>query len=162
MTKGGSRFLWQAGVDAFEPGENDEVLQGWAHFFIGLQHLVILVEEDGPSRAEAVFQGAMQLQVKILVGITSVEADGADGKEMGTLFADIVVLLQVGVYPDEGGGDLCGKGVAPPRNRIDLSIRLLQGANPFREIIRSRGPLIHQSKIYQRKRIPVDKKFPEG
>ena len=46
------------------------------------------------------------------------------------------------------GGDggwtwMSGKGVAPPRNRIDLSIRLLQGANPFREIIRSRGPLIY-------------------
>ena len=38
---------------------------------------------------------------------------------------------------------MSGKGVAPPRNRIDLSIRLLQGANPFREIIRSRGPLIY-------------------
>ena len=46
------------------------------------------------------------------------------------------------------GGDgrwtwMSGKGVAPPRNRIDWSIRLLQGANPFREIIRSRGPLIY-------------------
>ena len=57
---------------------------------------------------------------------------------------------------------MSGKGVAPPRNRIDLSIRLFQGANPFIEVICSTGPLIYQSKIYQRKRIPVDKKFPEG
>ena len=64
----------------------------------------------------------------------------SNGSEHFTTSATSLILRLPCRMQMLSGGDgrwtwMSGKGVAPPRNRIGSSIQLLQGANPFREII---------------------------